>query len=82
MNRDTIIAKYQGYKNTVGNGFTYIRRKAKIVTVLISQKQHENTVERIKKVGDDFRKSAVYKDWIDDQNIKGGTKWKIIIGIL
>lgn len=36
----------------------------------MSEAQKQKTIERMKKAGEDFLKSAACKDWESDQNIK------------
>lgn len=66
----SICAKNQELASAVGNEFTYLMQQAKEASEKMSESQKQKTVERIKKAGDSFINSKVYKDWVDDNSIQ------------
>ena len=66
----TIMAKNQELVSAVGNELAYLMQQAKEASGNMSEAQKQKTIERMKKAGEDFLKSATYKDWESDQNIK------------
>ena len=65
-----IMAKNQELVSAVSSEFFYLVQQAKAASENMSEAQKQKTIERMKKAGEDFLKSAVCKDWESDQNIK------------
>lgn len=68
--RGLIKAKNQGIKSVLCNEFEDIMERTKMAADRMSDKQKQKVVERLNKAGNGLCSSAVYKDWIDDADIK------------
>lgn len=65
-----IEARNQRVASVAGNEFHHIMQVAQEASDSISEVQENKIAERLKKVGASIKDSPVYKDWVNDVNLK------------